>query len=155
MKRVGLAVFVISLFIVSIEFVSTVFGSDKTEAETLIQKSIDYTKSHKWDEYVGLFNFDPEVSEHLLSFLKDGEDQRKQDGIHGIQDIKVVSMELTSDPEFISKGDYVYDVLLDMKVLNPSEFHINGVSRHIYVLNRIGDDLKIETVYLGTMYEHK
>ncbi|MDN4607833.1 hypothetical protein [Sporosarcina highlanderae] len=155
MKRVVLALFVISLFIVSIIFISTVFVSNKKEAESLIYKSTEYTKSHKWDEYVELFDYEPEVSEHLLFFLKDGEDQGKQDGIHGIQDIKVVSMELTSDPEFISKGDYVYDVLLDMKVLNPSEFHINGVSRHIYVLNRVGEGLKIETVYLDKMYEHK
>lgn len=154
MKRVALAAFIISLITVSTVLATTVFNSNNNEAETLIHKSIDYTKSHKWDEYVRLFDFEPEVSEHLLSFLKDGEDQGKQDGIHGIQDIKVVSIELTSDPEFISKGDYVYDVLLDMKVLNPSEFHPNEVSRHRYVLNRTIEGLKIETVYLDKNYEH-
>lgn len=134
---------------------ATIVDSGNNEAETLIHKSIEYTKTHKWDEYVGLFDFEPEVGEHLLSFLKDGEDQGKLDGIHGIQDIKVVSMELTSDPEFISKGDYVYDVLLDMKVLTPSDIYMNGISRHIYVPNRVGEGLKIETVYLDKMYEHK
>ncbi|MEC1177163.1 SpoIID/LytB domain-containing protein [Metasolibacillus meyeri] len=54
---------------------------------------------------------------------------------------------MTSDPEFISKGDYVYDVLLDMKVHKQSEFYTDGITRHIFILNKTNEGLKIETVY--------
>ncbi|MCG7342567.1 hypothetical protein MHZ92_00395 [Sporosarcina sp. ACRSL] len=149
-KRTALAVIIVSLVTVS-----GFFLFKKNEAETLILKSIEYQKSHKWDEYVELHNFDSEDKEHLLSFLKDSENQASKEGIHEIQDIKLVGMELTSDPEFWSKGDYVYDVLLDMKVLTPSDIYMNGISRHIFVLNKTSDGLKIETVYLDRLYEHK
>ncbi|SHG88650.1 hypothetical protein [Ornithinibacillus halophilus] len=121
--------------------------SSDNEVEAIILESIEYQRLNKWDEYVELYNYSSEVKEDLLTFLKDSNNQAKKEGIHGIQDIKVVSMELTSDSEFISQGDYVYDVLLDMKVQNPSEFYMNGVTRHVFVLNRTSEGLKIETVY--------
>lgn len=58
-----------------------------------------------------------------------------------------MSMKLSNDPEFSSKGDFVYDVLLDMNVHTTSEFYLNGVSRHIFVFNKTSNGLKIETVY--------
>ena len=121
--------------------------SNAYKIEPIVHQYIEYIQSKKWDEYVGLFNYDSEVREDLLSFLKDSKTQSNKEGIHTIQDIKLVSMELTSDPEFSSKGDYVYDVLLDMKVHKTSEFYQNGISRHIFVFNETNEGLKIETVY--------
>ena len=83
----------------------------------------------------------------MLLFLKDSKNQAKKEGIHGIQNVKLVSIELSTDPQFTSQGDYVYDVLLDMKVNKASEFYMNGVTRHIFVLKMTSDGLKIETVY--------
>lgn len=71
MKRVILAFLIISFLVVSTAFVPTVFASNNNEAEAVINQYIKYIKSNKWDEYVELFNYDSEVKEHLLSFLKD------------------------------------------------------------------------------------
>ena len=62
-------------------------------------------------------------------------------------------MKLTSDLEFSSKGDYVYDVLLDMKVHNTSDFYKNGISHHVFVFNETNEGLIIETVYFKGLVE--
>ncbi len=147
MKKRGLAFLIILFLTASTAFISKIFASENNEAETIINEYIHSIKSNKWDEYVKLFNYDSEEEEHLLSFLKDSSNQSKKEGIHGIQNIKLVSLELTSDPEFTSKGDYVYDVLLDMKVHKASEFYVNGVSRHVFVFNKTSEGLELETVY--------
>ena len=147
MKKRALAFLIILFLTASTAFTSKVFASDNNEAETIINEYIHSIKSNKWDEYVKLFNYDSEVEEDLLSFLKDSSNQSKKEGIHGIQNIKLVSIELTSDPEFTSKGDYVYDVLLDMKVHKASEFYVNGVSLHVFVFNKTNEGLELETVY--------
>ncbi len=128
-------------------FTSKVFFTSNNEAETIIQQYIEYLNFKKWDEYVELFNYDNEGKEDLLSFLKDSKNQSKKEGIHGIQEIKLVSMKLSNDPEFSSKGDFVYDVLLDMNVHKQSEFYTDGITRHIFILNKTNEGLKIETVY--------
>ena len=120
---------------------------ENTEVEAIINQYVDSIKSNKWKAYVGLFNYDEDVKKDLLLFLKDSKNQAKKEGIHGIEDIKLVSIKLSTDPEFISKGDYVYEVLLDMKVHKASEFYMNGVTRHIFVFKRTNGGLKIETVY--------
>jgi len=127
--------------------------SNAHEIEPIIHQYIESIQLKKWDEYVGLFNYDPGTKEHLLSFLKDSKKQDNKEGIHTIQDIKLVSMKLTSDPEFISKGDYVYDVLLDMKVHNTSDIYMNGISRHVFVFNETNEGLIIETVYFKGLVE--
>lgn len=147
MKRVILAFLIISFLVVSTAFVPTVFASNNNEAEAVINQYIKYIKSNKWDEYVELFNYDSEVKEHLLSFLKDSKNQSNKEGIHGIQNIKLVGLELSNDSEFNSKGDYVYDVLLDMKVHKTSEFYMNGVTHHVFVFNMTNEGLKLDTVY--------
>ena len=96
---------------------------------------------------MGLFNYDPGTKEDLLSFLKDSTQQDNKEGIHTIQDIKLVNMKLTSNPEFNSRGDYVYDVLLDMKVHKTSDFYRNGISQHVFIFNETNEGLIIETVY--------
>src|SRR5690606_17247797 len=67
---------------------------------------------------------------------------------------KLVSMSLTNDPEFISKGDYVYDVYLNMKVHDNSKYYMNGDTHNIFVFNKTGSGLKIENVYFkGLAYK--
>lgn len=58
-----------------------------------------------------------------------------------------MGLELSNDSEFNSKGDYVYDVLLDMKVHKTSEFYMNGVTHHVFVFNMTNEGLKLDTVY--------
>lgn len=147
MKRVALVFFGLIVFIILLVFTSKVLVSPKSEAETIVHQYIENIRAGNWNEYVELFHYDAKVKEDLLSFLHDEEKQAEKEGIHTILDIKLVSMEATSDPEFNSKGDEVYDVLLDMKVHKPSEFYENGVSRHIFVFNRTGKGLQLETVY--------
>ena len=127
--------------------------SNAHEIEPIIHQYIESIQSKKWDEYVGLFNYDSGTKEDLLSFLKDSTKQDNKEGIHTIQTIKLVSMELTNDPEFSSVGDYVYDVLLDMKVHNTSDFYMNGISRHVFVFNETNEGLIIETVYFKGLVE--
>ncbi|QTD42917.1 hypothetical protein [Sporosarcina sp. Te-1] len=147
MKRVWW-VFIVSLLVTgSAISTSKVSTSSNNEAETIIHQYINYITSKKWNEYVDLFHYDSEVHEDLLLYLNDQKNQFNREGIHGIQDMKLVSMEVTSDLEFSSKGDEVYDVLLDMKVHKPSEFYENGVSRHMFVFNRTSEGLQLETVY--------
>lgn len=142
---------VIKLKFMSKEFVSkTIY-----EAETIIQQYIKYLNSKEWDEFVELFNFDNEGKEELLSFFKDSNAKSKKQGIHEIENVKLVSMSLSNDPEFISKGDYVYDVFLDMKVHDNSEFYMNGVTHNIFVLNKTGSGLKIENVYFKGLADDK
>lgn len=141
---------VIKLKFKSKEFVSkTIF-----EAETIIQQYIKYLNSKEWDEFIGLFNFDNEGKEELLSFFKDSKAKSEKQGIHEIENVKLVSMSLTNDPEFISKGDYVYDVILNMKVHDNSEYYMNGDTHNIFVFNKTGSGLKIENVYFkGLAYK--
>lgn len=141
---------VIELKFKSKEFVSkTIF-----EAETIIQQYIKYLNSKEWDEFIGLFNFDNEGKEELLSFFKDSKAKSEKQGIHEIENVKLVSMSLSNDPEFISKGDYVYDVFLNMKVHDNSEYYMNGDTHNIFVFNKTGSGLKIENVYFkGLAYK--
>ena len=127
--------------------------SNAHEIEPIIHQYIESIQLKKWDEYVELFNYDSETKEDLLSFLKDRTKQDNKEGIHTIQTIKLVSMKLTSDLEFSSKGDYVYDVLLDMKVHKTSDFYVNGISRHVFVFNETNEGLIIETVYFKGLVE--
>lgn len=129
--------------------------SDNNEIETIINQHNKYIKSNNWDAYVKLFNYDSEVKEDLISFLKDSKNQSSKEGIHGIKSIRLVSIELSNDPEFSSKGDYVYDVLPDMEVHNTSEFYMNGVTHHIFVFNMTSGGLKIETVYFRGLADKK
>ncbi len=148
MKRAKFTLLTLLLLIVSVvNSKPTILAYNNNKAELIINQYIDSIKSNKWDAYVELFNYDEATKNDLLSYLKDSKNQAKKEGIHGIKDIKLVSVELTTDPEFISKGDYVYDVLLDMKVNKTSEFYMNGVTRHVFVFRMRGDGLKIETVY--------
>ncbi|MBB4825397.1 hypothetical protein HNO89_002631 [Sporosarcina luteola] len=148
MKREWWVCIVSFLLIVSTLFTSIIFSSSQNEAETIIRQYINYIKSNNWNEYVDLFQYDSETHEHLLWYLNDQENQSNREGIHGIKDMQLVSMEVTtSDLEFSSKGDEVYDVLLDMKVHKPSEFYENGISRHMFVFNRTSEGLQLETVY--------
>ncbi|MDN4608560.1 hypothetical protein [Sporosarcina highlanderae] len=134
---------VIKLKFMSKEFVSkTIY-----EAETIIQQYIKYLNSKEWDEFVELFNFDHEGKEELLSFFKDSNAKSKKQGIHEIENVQLVSMSLSNDPEFTSKGDYVYDVFLNMKVHDNSEFYMNGFTHNIFVFNKTGSGLKLENVY--------
>ncbi|MEC1177165.1 hypothetical protein P9B03_01595 [Metasolibacillus meyeri] len=155
MKKLILSFFIILLLTILTIFTSKVFFTSNNEAEAIIQQYIEYLNFKKWDEYVELFNYDNEGKEDLLSFLKDSKNQSKKEGIHGIQEIKLVSMKLSNDPEFSSKGDFVYDVLLDMNVRTTSEFYLNGVSRHIFVFNKTSNGLKIETVYFKGLIDDK
>lgn len=155
MKKLILSFFLILLVTILTIFTSKVFFTNDNKAETIIQQYIDYLNSKKWDEYVELFDYDNEQKEDLLSFLKDSKNQSKEEGIHGIQKIKLVSMKLSNDPEFSSKGDLVYDVLLDMNVHTTSEFYVNGVSRHIFVFKKTSNGLKIETVYFKGLIDDK
>ena len=129
--------------------------SSTHEIESIIHQYIEYIKVKKWDEYIELYHYDAEVKEDLLSFLKDSENQANNEGINTIQNLKLISMELTSDSEFSSKGDYVYDVLLDMKVHKTSEFYQNGISRHIFVFNETYEGIKIETVYYKGLNDNR
>lgn len=125
------------------------------EAVTIINQYIEYILLNKWDEYIDLFDYDSEDRANLLSFLKDSKNQASKEGMHGIQNIKLVSMVLTNNPEFILKGDYVYDVLLDMKVHEVSEFYMNGITHHIFIFNKTNEGLIIETVYFKGLAEDK
>ncbi|WP_432360645.1 hypothetical protein [Sporosarcina sp. UB5] len=132
--------------------------AEGNEVETIILQDIKFINSKMWDEYVEQYNYDSEVSEHFLQFLKDKKKQTNKEGIHTIEKINLVSIELTNDKEFSSissNGDYVYDVLLDMKVHKESEFYMNGVTHHVYVINKTSDGLKIETVYFKGLVDDK
>lgn len=122
-------------------------------AEKLVIQYANALENHQWDEFVSLFEYSDETSSDLLAFLKDEDNIFKKEGIHGVISADVLKIEPTIDSNLASKGDQVYDVYLEMSVENPSDLYENGVSVHTFVFTVVDNDLKIETVYYGGLYE--
>lgn len=153
MKRVKIILFTLIILISSIGIIIfTVPKDNSNDVETVIKNYINYIQSNKWDEYVNLFDYEENVKNDLLLFLKNDKNQTAKEGIHGIEAIKLISIKPTNDSEFITNGEYAYDVLLDMRVNKPSEFYMNGVTRHVFVFKMTADGLKIETIYFKGLY---
>ena len=122
-------------------------------AEKLVIQYANALENHQWDEFISLFEYSDETSSDLLEFLKDEDNIAKKEGIHGVISADVLKIEPTTDNQLMSKGDQVYDVYIEMSVENPSDLYENGISVHTFVFKVVDNDLKIETVYYGGLYE--
>ena len=156
MKKLKIVVIMLLCFIVSVKVNSTAFATENpdeqyieptntTDEETLIKQYIELIESKNWDEYVSLFNYDDETKNDLLEFLQNH--QNSKEGIHGIESIKLVSLNLLDEDQFNIDNKFAYEVLLNTKVSKESEFYMNGITKHTFVFTNTGDNLKIETIY--------
>ena len=122
-------------------------------AEKLVIQYANALENHQWNEFISLFEYSDETSNDLLDFLKDEDNIAKKEGIHGVISADVLKIEPTTDNQLMSKGDQVYDVYIEMSLENPSDLYENGISVHTFVFKVVDNDLKIETVYYGGLYE--
>ncbi len=129
----------------SVNFAATDNESD--DVNQLVTTYAKYIKTNNWDGYVNLFNYSQEEKDELLKYLNNKNNQKLREGIFGINNIKVIEIEPSNDPDFINKGQFVYDVYLDMSVNKQSEFYENGLSLHVFVMNYVDGNLSIEAVY--------
>lgn len=128
-------------------------NSEVDDVHRLVANYAKYIKSNNWNEYVNLFNYSLDEKNELLNYLNDKNNQKLREGIFGINNIKIISMEPSKNTDYIEKGQFVYDVYFDIDVNKQSEFYENGVSLHVFVMNSIDGKLSIESVYYRGLVE--